>query len=221
MGVIIRGLCSPAWSSTVHFSLKEVTAPTVEPITLAQAKQHLRIAAADTSEDALITARIIAAREQVEHDTSRLVARATYDLGLDALPADGIIVPPVAPLSSVTSLTVYDVDDVGTVIDPAHFFVDADSVPPRVVLFADDESEWSPEAGVRDHRAFVLRFVGGPDEASPGVPKASPAWAVQAIYLLLAHWHDNREAVVVGTIAAPLPVGYQHIIDTHALVGLA
>lgn len=51
--------------------LKLITAPAAEPITLAEAKLHAR---ADTSAyDSLITALIVAAREECEHITGRYI----------------------------------------------------------------------------------------------------------------------------------------------------
>lgn len=54
-----------------------ITAATVEPITLAQAKAHLRVA--HDGDDALITAIIAAAREAVELETGRALAVASYE----------------------------------------------------------------------------------------------------------------------------------------------
>ena len=34
----------------------------------------------------------------------------------------------------------------------------------------------------------------------------------QAVYLLVAHWYANREAVVTGTIATELPLGFERLL---------
>jgi len=34
----------------------------------------------------------------------------------------------------------------------------------------------------------------------------------QAMYLLIAHWYRNREAVIVGTITAALPLGFMALL---------
>ena len=61
-----------------------VTAPAAEPLTLAEAKLHLRVD--DTADDALIGALITAARQHAEHDTRRALVTQTWKLALDASP---------------------------------------------------------------------------------------------------------------------------------------
>ena len=58
--------------------IKVVTPPATEPVTLAEAKLHLRVDGSD--EDALITRLISAAREQCEQELGRALADPTVDL---------------------------------------------------------------------------------------------------------------------------------------------
>lgn len=34
----------------------------------------------------------------------------------------------------------------------------------------------------------------------------------QAALMLVAHWYENREAVVTGTIATPIPIGVERLL---------
>jgi hypothetical protein len=34
----------------------------------------------------------------------------------------------------------------------------------------------------------------------------------QAVLLLVAHWHANREAVVIGTISSAVPLGFERLL---------
>lgn len=88
--------------------IRVATPPAVEPVTLAEAKLHLRVDGSD--EDALIARLISAAREQAEQELDRAVAPQTLQLLLDAFPA-GAIRLPRGPVTSVTS--VQYVDDAG------------------------------------------------------------------------------------------------------------
>jgi uncharacterized phiE125 gp8 family phage protein len=71
--------------------LKVITAPTVEPVTLTEAKLHQRVDL--SADDDLITMWITSIREHAEHLTERTLAPATYLLYLDAFPCDGIEIP--------------------------------------------------------------------------------------------------------------------------------
>ena len=62
-------------------SLKLVTAASTYPVTLAEAKLHLRVDSTD--EDTLITALITAATEMCEQKTGRAIMQQTWDVTLD------------------------------------------------------------------------------------------------------------------------------------------
>jgi hypothetical protein len=133
-------------------SYRELSQPTVEPITLAQAKQHLRV---DFSEDdAYITALITAARQYVEKFTNRAIFNRKMLLTLDYFPWPGwgtttgstahdyfmhwyyrgltIRIPKPATVS-VESLTYLANDGVTVVtIDSANYTVDLTSEPARI-----------------------------------------------------------------------------------------
>lgn len=84
-----------------------VTGPTVEPVTLAEARTHLRITSSDL--DAQIAAQIIAARVHVENVTRRALLNQTVDFSWDYdWPQDSFgasLVIPLQPLVSVTSVS--------------------------------------------------------------------------------------------------------------------
>jgi uncharacterized phiE125 gp8 family phage protein len=61
--------------------IKRIIAPTVEPITVAEAKLHQRIDVAD--DDALVSMWITSIREHAEHLTGRTLAPTTWCLYLD------------------------------------------------------------------------------------------------------------------------------------------
>lgn len=172
-----------------------VTPPAQEPVPLAEAKAHLRVDTAD--DDALIQALIVAAREHVEHIIRRALVTQTWDLILDAFPADEIMLPR-PPLQSVSSIT-YRLQD-GTVVtlDPANYVVDTKSEPGRVVL-APGRS-W-PSDPLYAAGAVTVRYVAG-----YGDPAAVPVAIKQAILLLVGHWYENREAVAVGHTVIQLPM---------------
>lgn len=208
MGVSFPWPWPAATVESAHWSLREITAPTAEPITLAQAKTHLRIDAAETFFDTDITAQIIAARQQLEKEVSRFVARATYDLAFDSAAYGGILTFPYSTISSITSLTVYSTTHVATVAAAASYRLDRDSIPPRLILYG-DVSEPAYLVDVRTEQAAIVRFIGGPESGA-----ASPAWAVQAIYLLLELWRTPKPDPVVQ-------LAYDRLVNLHRSMEVA
>jgi uncharacterized phiE125 gp8 family phage protein len=172
-----------------------VTPPAQEPVSLAEAKAHLRVDTAD--DDALIQALIVAAREHVEHITRRALITQSWDLILDAFPA-GEIVMPRPPLQSVTSITYRLQDGTAVTLDPANYVVDAKSEPGRVVLVPG--KSW-PSEELYPASSVVIRYTAG-----YGDPGAVPVAIKQAILLLVGHWYENREAAAVGHTVIQLPM---------------
>jgi hypothetical protein len=211
-----------------HFALQVVTPPAAEPVSTAEAKQHLRVDGA--YDDALISSLIGAAREMVEARTGRALVQATYRLTLDAFPllpntqyAPGnpnVVTPvvhnvwpldpsawaillPRSPLVSVSSLAYYDVNGVLTTLAGSGYITDADSEPPRLVPTAG--ASW-PSSQYRPG-AVRVTFVAGYASAA-----ACPAAAKAAIKLLVAHLYEHREAV--GESMTELPLAVDALADT-------
>ncbi len=67
-----------------------VTAPATEPVSLAEAKLHLRVETGMTDDDTLISALIVAARQVAETITRRALITQVWKLVLDQFPAPGV-----------------------------------------------------------------------------------------------------------------------------------
>ena len=85
------------------------TPPAIEPVTLEELKDHLRVDSVD--EDALLTGLLAAAREWCEGFQNRAYITQTLQLWLDEWPAGNAIVLPRPPLQSVASVKYYGTDD--------------------------------------------------------------------------------------------------------------
>jgi uncharacterized phiE125 gp8 family phage protein len=135
--------------------LQTITGPTVLPIGLDEIKAQLGIDDDLIADDALLMAFVGAATEEAELVTGRSLISRTLAYWLDAWPvsvedepiregwSEGVLNPlagarelvlPRPPLSSVTSISTFDDDDVETVFAASNYFVDTASVPGRVVL---------------------------------------------------------------------------------------
>lgn len=109
---------------------KIITEPAAEPVSLSEAKLHLRVDG--STEDALITRLIAAAREELEQQLDRSVAAQTLMLVLDEFPA-GAIRLPRGPVTSI-SFVKY-INNVGTLttLDSAAYVLDDNDPEPSVL----------------------------------------------------------------------------------------
>ena len=112
-------------------SLKRLTAPSVEPVTLAEAKAHCRVDI-DT-DDSLISGYITAARELCEDYLDRALVTQQYVMRLDSFPVEiELPRPPMASSGTATAVTVtYTLTDSGSTatLSSTLYRVDRDSTP--------------------------------------------------------------------------------------------
>jgi uncharacterized phiE125 gp8 family phage protein len=85
-------------------SLKPITAPAEEPVTLVEAKAQCKVD--HSADDALLAIFIQSAREAAEHITGRAFITQTWELVLDAFPAAEIQLskPKIQSITSVKYL---------------------------------------------------------------------------------------------------------------------
>ena len=157
---------------------KRITTPT-EPVTLAEAKLHLR-GVDDTAEDSLITALISAARETCEDRIEGTVPVTGWRLTLDAFP-DAIKLPR-GPVASVESVKYLDADGMQQALSALDYLVDTVSTPGYIVPAYG--KAW-PETREQIN-AVEVEYTAG----SATTPAALKAWMLLAIGEMFA----NREA---------------------------
>ena len=154
-----------------------ITAPTVEPVSLAEAKAHLRIDIDD--DDTLIGGLITAARSHLENTARPKLAmiNQTWEYIADSWPASDTLELRPYPLQSVTSITYTDASAVATVFSAANYVVDTSTQPGRLRLKTD--GELARHDAARDERpgcavrGWIRRVgVGGADPAPAGDPAA-------------------------------------------------
>lgn len=156
--------------------LKIITAPTIEPVTLAEARAALQLDADNTADNTHIEDVLIpGARAEAEQETGLALILRTLELGLDEFPgADPI--PLVAPLVAITSVKYYDTAGVLQTLDSATYLLDEHSKPPRLYLAPDQV--W-PSTQARSN-AVLVRFTAGV-ALSTDVPKNIKAYMLAHI----------------------------------------
>ncbi len=170
------------------------------PVCLAEAKAYARVDIND--DDLLISTLIDGAVEQAEAFCRRELIGRTYDWSLDEFPdsSDDALCFPRHPLLSVTSVTYFDADDALQTFAAADYTVDTGQIPGRLYLKPD--KDWP---GTKDKRkAVIIRF-----STDPGTV---PINLKVGVLMLIAHWYENREAVVIGSGTNVLPLAVKNIL---------
>lgn len=172
--------------------LRLVTAPTVEPVTLLEAKPRLRFADSDDSFDYQIGALLGMARQELDGPTGRLrraLLTQTWELLLEDLPRSGLLVP-LPPLQSVTSLTYLDGDGATQTMAGSQFRVVQRGLEPAWLEPAYGAAWPTTRTGLG---TAVLRFIAG--WTSPAlVPEPLKTWIIARAGAMLA----QPESVIVS-----------------------
>ena len=173
-------------------ALKTVTPSTLVTVPTTDLLAHVR---GSTQDNTLLGAYRSAAVAYVEAATNRAMGATVYRYSMDGFPGREVCLPR-SPLTSSTSVSVsYRVQgSTSYTAITSGYWVDADSEPPRVVLKTN--VTW-PDVSLSSANGFRVQFTAGSTTASN-----VPAALTQAVRLLVAHWYENRESVVVGTVQA-------------------
>ena len=164
-------------------ALFQVTAPATEPLSLVEAKVHLRVDVAD--EDGLIYDLIRAAREYVEAFTHRALITQTLDDKGDSFPHNydpiELLKPPCA---SVTSVTYVNSAGATETWSPTLYTTDLPTGPQaRMGRIVPAYQQYYPVT--RDvANAVTVRFVAG-----YGTADAVPVGLKVAMKLLIGEWY--------------------------------
>jgi uncharacterized phiE125 gp8 family phage protein len=189
-------------------TLKLITAPATEPVTLAEAKVHCRCG---DDEDALLGVLIQAAREQAEHQLGRALITQTWERVIDAFPLVEVELG-MPPVVSVVSVKYIDEAGVEQTMDAADYSLDTDTQPGWVLPAVD--TEWPDTLDTAN--AVRVRFTCGYGAAA-AVPAAIKSWMLLRIGTL----YKMREEVVVGVSVADIPGGYvDRLLDPYRTWGV-
>jgi uncharacterized phiE125 gp8 family phage protein len=171
----------------------------VEPVSVAEARQHLRIG--HESEDALIAGLIRAARQEVEQTTATAMINQTWRLVLDDWPRQETVLLRRTPVREMLSVTIFDADGAGSVLAPEHYQLDGTSAPARL-HFAK-----RPPPGLALN-GIEIDFAAGYGEAGTDVPDLLK----RAMLMLVAHWYEFRGAFGPDSQPVSVPDEYRRLV---------
>lgn len=203
-------------------TVRVVTPPTVEPVTLAEAKEHLRF---DTSlgsyQDALISALITAVRIYAENYTRRALVQQTLEYTCDEFPEEFVL--PMPNLLAVDHIKYVDYDGALQSLASSVYQVDYNSVPGRIKLAYNQT--WPSLVRCTDYNAVRVQYlagyaaVGSPtddDALRAGVPEVVKQW----MKIRLANYHALPQSIITGTIVSAMPRDFCDALLDSVCVGI-
>ena len=178
--------------------LQLITPPALEPVTLADAKLHLRVDTTD--DDALITTLITAARARAEWHSGRAFVTQDWMLWRDCWAE--LVEIPLPPLQAVTAVNVYAPDGTATAIDPSNYTIDTASQPARLLFGC------IPPVALRAINAVSVAFSAGYGDAANDVPAPVREAILEITAELYVHRGDGPEEISLAaqTLLAPYRV---------------
>lgn len=181
------------------------TAPETEPVSEAEAKVHLKVD--HTDDDTYINTLIEVARLHAEELTQRGFITQTWELRLDWFPHQIDLLRP--PVISVTSVKYIDEDGAEQTLAADQYTLDKFKEPGRLV--EEFDQTWPTTREVPN--AVIVEYIVG-----YGAATAVPDTIKQAILFLIAHWYEQREAIIIGTIVAETPDTFEALLGPFRII---
>jgi len=166
-----------------------VTAPVNTPVTLSEAKAHMRVTFSD--DDTIIAIYINAATALCEQILQRKLVTQTWKMYLDYWPSQIKLL--FGNLQSVTHIKYTDTDDSQETFSSDYYYVDTASIPGRVIL--KDQQTW-PTDTLNASNPIEIQFVTGYGDESTDIP----ADIRNAVLLTTSHFYENRENSIVSNV---------------------
>lgn len=181
-----------------------ITPPATEPLSLVEAQLHLK--GPESADDTLVSALIKAARVQVENYLHRALITQTRELKLDGFPP--VIELPFPPIIALTSLKYTDVDGVEQTVSSGDLDIDTSSSPGRI---RPAYSKTWPTSTRPGFNVVRVRYTCGYGTNGSDVDETIRL----AMRLLIGHFYENREAVVLDGSPIELPLAVAALLNPY------
>lgn len=184
---------------------KVISGPSVEPITLSEAKNYLKVESSYTDDDSLITAIITSVRQYIETYLSTKLITQTIEEKFDYIDVKDYQMRQnfnlgVHPVQSVTSFVYLDSDGNSQTWSSDEYVVDTHRPVARIGIR--NGYTWP---SIQDEiNALTITYVAGYGDAGSDVP----GQILQAMRYLIAAYYENRTDHL-----ATLPTASRVILD--------
>ena len=195
--------------------IAQLTAPAVEPLSLAEVKAHCRVDA--SHEDDFLTRAIRAARQLLEgpHGAGLALVAAEWQLRLDAFPAE--IWVPMGPVLSIDAIEYLGAGGALQTVAPERYQWRQGTYEARIKPLP--ALSWPVQAHGRYDSVRVTFTAGFPGtQENPPNLAAIPEPLLKAMLMLVSHWNEHRETAVIGQVPAEVQFGFNDLVN-RARVG--
>lgn len=182
--------------------LERVNAPSIDPVSIAECKRHMRIEHSD--DDEIIGSLINVAVNYL--DVTGMLGKAmitqTWAEYVD-FHATTVHLS-ITPVQSVSSIQYYDVNNVLQTDTLSNYYIIG--TKGYKTIYPKSGYSW-PVTFKRDDAIKITYVVGFGDTA-----ESVPETVRHAIKMLVANYYENRENELIGTISKTLPFGVEQLI---------
>jgi uncharacterized phiE125 gp8 family phage protein len=185
--------------------MKVIAGPQVEPVSLVEVKAQIGISETDTVSDALISRRIVEAREYVEGYCKRPLITQTQEIRWD-----GFLIEMELPAAiTVVSVKYVDNDGVLQTVDPSLYVLDTyGDIPFLHTAYA---LVWPIPRNERN--AVRVQFTAGYGPT----PSTVPTQVKEAMILLVGHMMNNQRQSESGVITYRVPGAIDEKLDQYVI----
>jgi len=178
--------------------------PLSEPVTVAEAKAHLRLDG--SAEDLLIASLILTSRLHIEAALGLALITQGWRLILDRWPGWPEVPIPLRPIQSIASVSVLAADGTPETMPASGYILDQHGLPPRLIRTG---TSW-PGPG-RLAAGIEIGFTAGYGAAASDVP----APIRQALLMLVAHWYEHRDPIEIGSPVIAIPSAVSELLAPY------
>ena len=195
-------------------ALQELTNPAQPALLLERVKDHLRVE--HYEDDTYIDLLIEAATDHAQRYTRRQLINRDFILYLDGFPRDSRIIKlPKPPVSAISYVQYTDTGGTtGVTFAASKYHTDFISEPPRIAL---KTGEVWPSTECNTPNSVQIEYTAGYGATYTSIPDGIR----QAMLIMIGHWYENREAVIVtggGVIVKDVPLAAEHLFKLHRVL---
>jgi uncharacterized phiE125 gp8 family phage protein len=190
-------------------SLALTNGPAEEPISVPEAKAHLRLDG--TAEDILVASLIVTSRLHIEAALGLALIAQEWRMSLDRWPEGGEVRFSLRPVRSIDAVTVRAADGTPSLVPADSYLLDGDASVPRLVP---RNGNWPPPGFATT--GIEIEFTAGLAEEAANVPQPIR----HALLLLVAHWYEHRDPLEIGSSGAAIPAAVSDLLRPYRGVRL-